>query len=85
MFGYFSNKAAPTFLPNERPTLDTSRLCANTLRIAPKGGTPFYGAYYFSFGKYIVIYDIDEEKNNVVVHMVVHSRQQWKSIFMNRL
>ena len=57
----------------------------NALSIVPAGGTAFKGSYFFPFGKYVVVYDIDDANDRVVVHMISHSRRQWKSIFLNRL
>ena len=57
----------------------------NALSIVPSGGTAFKGSYFFPFGNYVVVYDIDDTNSRVVVHIISHSRRQWKSIFLNRL
>ena len=60
------------------------RAC-NALSMVPRGGAAFKGSYFFPFGNYVVVYDIDDANSRVVVHMISHSRRQWKSIFLNRL
>ena len=57
----------------------------NALSMVPHGGAAFRGSYFFPFGNYVVVYDIDDGNSRVVVHMISHSRRQWKSIFLNRL
>ena len=57
----------------------------NTLELAPKGGGRVLDAWYFPFGNYIVIYDIDDEFTRVVVHMVTHASREWRKLFKKRM
>ena len=57
----------------------------NTLEFVPKGGGRVLDAWYFTFGNYIVIYDIDDEFTRVVVHMVTHGSREWRKLFKKRM
>ena len=55
-----------------------------TLATVPDGGVDFYGAQFFPFDDYIIVYDVDEANETVIIHMVVHGSRQWKALFVNR-
>ena len=56
----------------------------NTLSVMPKSGRKYSDARYFSFGNYIVLYDIDDNLNNVYILMVVERHRRWQNLFDNR-
>lgn len=58
----------------------------NSVGLAPKGGTYVteIGAWFRPYKKYIFVYDIYDEKNIVMIHMISHSARQWRSVFLGR-
>lgn len=58
----------------------------DSIGLAPKGGSYIaeIGAWFRPYKRYIFVYDIDEEANLVMIHMISHSARQWRSIFAGR-
>ena len=56
-----------------------------TLSIAPMGGARRGSVRFFPFGDYVIVYEVYQEQQTVVVHMISHASRQWQELVKRRL
>ena len=56
-----------------------------TLSMVPLGGTRRGSVRFFPFGDYVVVYEIYQEQQTVVMHMISHASRQWQELIRDRL
>ena len=56
-----------------------------TLSTTPKAGSIFDTVRVFTFGSYVLVYDVDEAAKTVIIHMIAHGSRQWREIITQRL
>ena len=56
-----------------------------TLSVVPMGGAKRGSVRFFPFGNYVVVYEVYQEQQAVVVHMISHASRQWRELIKDRL
>ncbi len=56
-----------------------------TLSTFPNGGSIYKSFRYLSFGRYVVVYHVQEAKKKVFVHLVSEGHRQWRVVLDDRL
>ncbi|MCY4137923.1 MAG: type II toxin-antitoxin system RelE/ParE family toxin [Rhodobacteraceae bacterium] len=56
-----------------------------TLSVVPMGGARRGSVRFFPFGDYVVVYEVHQEQQTVVVHMISHASRQWQELIKDRL
>ena len=56
-----------------------------TLSVVPMGGARRGSVRFFPFGDYVVVYEVYQERQTVVVHMISHASRQWQELIKDRL